>query len=82
KSALAAGANLILLDNFTLAQLREAVAINAGLAELEASGNINLGNVREVALTGVDRISIGSLTKNVQAIDLSMRFAAAFSPDE
>ncbi|HEX5539605.1 MAG TPA: carboxylating nicotinate-nucleotide diphosphorylase [Methylophilaceae bacterium] len=82
KSALAAGANLILLDNFTLAQLREAVAINAGRALLEASGNIHLDNVREVALTGVDRISIGSLTKNVQAIDLSMRFAAAFSPDE
>jgi nicotinate-nucleotide pyrophosphorylase (carboxylating) len=74
ESALNAGARLILLDNFTLAQLREAVQINARRAALEASGNIHLGNVREVALTGVDRISIGSLTKNIQAIDLSMRF--------
>ncbi|HYG13474.1 MAG TPA: carboxylating nicotinate-nucleotide diphosphorylase [Methylophilaceae bacterium] len=74
QSALAAGARLILLDNFSLDELSEAVKITAGRAALEASGNIHLGNVREVALTGVDRISIGSLTKHVQAIDLSMRF--------
>lgn len=76
QTALEAGATLILLDNFSLQGLREAVSLNAGRAILEASGNINLDNVRDVALTGVDRISIGSLTKNVQAIDLSMRFAA------
>ena len=77
QSALAAGARLILLDNFSLDDLSEAVKITAGRAALEASGNIHLGNVREVALTGVDRISIGGLTKHVQAIDLSMRFEAA-----
>lgn len=74
QAALDAGAGLILLDNFSLDQLREAVRLTAGGAALEASGNIHLGNVREVALTGVDRISIGGLTKHVQAIDLSMRF--------
>ncbi len=72
--ALEAGATLILLDNFTPAKMCEAVALNAGRAQLEASGNITLDNVRAVAETGVHRISIGSLTKNVRAIDLSMRF--------
>ncbi len=72
--ALSAGAKLILLDNFNLEQLREAVHITAGRAELEASGGVNLDNVRAIAETGVDRISIGSLTKNIKAIDLSMRF--------
>jgi len=76
KAALQAHARLILLDNFSLQDLTEAVSINAGRAILEASGEIDLDNVREVALTGVDRISIGSLTKNIQAIDLSMRFDA------
>lgn len=76
QTALAAGAKLILLDNFTLAQMREAVAINAGRAALEASGNITLGNVRAVAETGVQRISIGGLTKHIRAIDLSMRIEA------
>jgi nicotinate-nucleotide pyrophosphorylase (carboxylating) len=76
KLALEAGASSILLDNFSNDLLREAVNINnqsGKKAVLEASGGITLGNVREVALTGVDRISIGSLTKNIQAIDLSMR---------
>lgn len=76
KQALAANANNILLDNFSNELLREAVAINTlsgKQAVLEASGGITLDNVRAVALTGVDRISIGSLTKNIQAIDLSMR---------
>jgi nicotinate-nucleotide pyrophosphorylase (carboxylating) len=76
KLALEAGASSILLDNFSNDLLREAVNINnqAGKkAILEASGGITLDNVRAVALTGVDRISIGSLTKNIQAIDLSMR---------
>jgi nicotinate-nucleotide pyrophosphorylase (carboxylating) len=75
ESALNAGATLILLDNFDTALLKQAVALNANRAILEASGGINLSNVREIALTGVDRISIGSLTKNIQAIDLSMRFS-------
>jgi nicotinate-nucleotide pyrophosphorylase (carboxylating) len=73
--ALNAGAKLILLDNFDTVLLKEAVALNANRAILEASGGIDLSNVREIALTGVNRISIGSLTKNIQAIDLSMRFS-------
>lgn len=74
KTALVAGATLILLDNFSTSDLAEAVKINHGRAILEASGGIHLGNVRSIALTGVDRISIGHITKNIQAIDLSMRF--------
>ena len=72
--ALHAGAKLILLDNFDLDNLRAAVQHTGKRAELEASGGITLENLREVALTGVDRISIGALTKDVQTIDLSMRF--------
>ncbi len=72
--ALDAGARLILLDNMDTAQMRAAVAYTAGRAELEASGGITLDNVRQIAETGVDRISIGSLTKDVRAADLSMRF--------
>ncbi len=72
--ALAAGAKLILLDNFSLDQLREAVQLTAGRAVLEASGNISLDTIRSVAETGVQRISVGSLTKHIQAVDLSMRF--------
>ena len=71
--ALDCGAKMILLDNMTLAQMREAVAINAGRAELEASGGINLERVRAIAETGVHRISIGGLTKDVRAVDLSLR---------
>lgn len=76
KQALDAGATSILLDNFSTDLLRKAVEINvtnSKKAVLEASGGITLENVREIALTGVDRISIGSLTKNIHAIDLSMR---------
>ncbi|MDD3354616.1 carboxylating nicotinate-nucleotide diphosphorylase [Zoogloea sp.] len=73
EEALAAGAKMILLDNMSLEQMREAVAINQGRAELEASGGVNLERVRAIAETGVDRISIGSLTKDVRAIDLSLR---------
>ncbi|MBA3695527.1 MAG: carboxylating nicotinate-nucleotide diphosphorylase [Methylotenera sp.] len=79
EQALMAGAASILLDNFTIDLLIEAVRLNnlhAKPAILEASGGITLGNVREIAMTGVDRISIGSLTKNVHAIDLSMRIKA------
>lgn len=72
--ALSAGAKLILLDNFDLDNLRAAVQHTGKRAELEASGGITLDNLREVALTGVGRISIGSLTKDLQTIDLSMRF--------
>jgi nicotinate-nucleotide pyrophosphorylase (carboxylating) len=72
--ALIAGAKLILLDNFDPDKLRAAVQHTGKRAELEASGGITIENLREVALTGVDRISIGSLTKDVETIDLSMRF--------
>lgn len=72
--ALAAGAKMILLDNMSLAQMREAVAFTAGRAVLEASGNVSLDTVRGIAETGVNRISIGGLTKDVRALDLSMRF--------
>lgn len=73
EEALQAGATSILLDNFTLAQMRTAVEINQRRALLEASGNVSLATIREIAETGVDRISIGSLTKHIRAIDLSMR---------
>jgi nicotinate-nucleotide pyrophosphorylase (carboxylating) len=72
--ALAAGAQIILLDNLSPDQIGEAVRITAGRAALEASGGITLENVRAIAETGVDRISIGSLTKDIKAVDLSMRF--------
>jgi len=71
--ALEAGAKLILLDNFDIEALCSAVKHTAGRAELEASGGITLSGLREVAETGVDRISIGALTKDVEALDLSMR---------
>jgi len=74
KQALDAGAVMILLDNMSLEQLREAVAIAGGRAVLEASGNVSLDRVRAIAETGVDRISVGALTKDVRALDLSMRF--------
>ncbi|MDX9739997.1 MAG: carboxylating nicotinate-nucleotide diphosphorylase [Gammaproteobacteria bacterium] len=77
--ALEAGADIILLDNFTVPALRKAVALCQGRSKLEASGGITLDNVREVAETGVDRIAIGSLTKDVRAIDLSMRFEPAIA---
>ncbi|MCX8145307.1 MAG: carboxylating nicotinate-nucleotide diphosphorylase [Azovibrio sp.] len=73
--ALKAGAPMILLDNFSLDMLRQAVAMNQGQAILEASGGITEANLRAIAATGVDRISIGTLTKDVQALDLSMRFS-------
>jgi nicotinate-nucleotide pyrophosphorylase (carboxylating) len=75
REALDSGAKLVLLDNFDLKGMRAAVKLNAGRAELEASGGVDLDSVRDIAETGVDRISIGSLTKDVQAIDLSMRFS-------
>lgn len=77
KQALEAGAKSILLDNFSLKEMKEAVELNhstnEGRTKLEASGGVNLSSARAIALTGVDRISIGSLTKNIHAIDLSLR---------
>ncbi|MGR8930481.1 MAG: carboxylating nicotinate-nucleotide diphosphorylase [Gammaproteobacteria bacterium] len=73
KDALAAKPDRIMLDNFSLSDLKNAVDLSKGAVELEASGNIDLKNIRSVAETGVDYISIGSLTKNITAIDLSMR---------
>lgn len=72
--ALKAGADILLLDNFDLDQLRTAVTLNRGQARLEASGGVSLDTLREIAATGVDAISVGALTKNVRAVDLSMRF--------
>lgn len=73
EEALTAGATLILLDNFTPEQMREAVVLTAGRAQLEASGGITFETLRHYAETGVDRISIGALTKNARAVDFSMR---------
>lgn len=72
--ALDAGAKMVLLDNMDLAQLREAVRINKGRASLEISGGVTLQGLRSLAETGVNRISIGGLTKDVKATDFSMRF--------
>lgn len=71
--AIDAGASMILLDNMDLETMREAVRITAGRAKLEASGGVSLDSVRAIAATGVDRISVGLLTKDVRAIDLSLR---------
>lgn len=76
EEALAAGAVSILLDNFSLDMMRDAVAVTAGRAVLEASGGINMTTVRAIAETGVDRISIGSLTKDIKATDYSLRVIA------
>lgn len=73
REALDAGARMVLLDNMTLEQMRQAVALNAGRAILEVSGGVNMDTVRDIAATGVDRISIGALTKDVKATDFSMR---------
>ncbi len=73
QQALAAQAYIVMLDNFSIVQIKLAVKINNGAAKLEASGNVTEATLSELANTGVDYISIGGLTKNVQAIDLSMR---------
>ena len=72
-----AGADIILLDNFTLAQLREAVRLIAGRAQTEASGGVNLTTVRAIAETGVDFISVGALTHSAPAVDLGLDFVEA-----
>ena len=74
--ALAAGADIILLDNMTLDQLREAVQLIDGRAKAEASGGVNLETVREIAETGVDLISVGALTHSAKAVDISMLFSS------
>ena len=74
KQALAAHADIVMLDNFDVTMMREAVAINQGRAKLEVSGNVTLDTLAEFAATGVDFISVGALTKHVRALDLSMRF--------
>jgi nicotinate-nucleotide pyrophosphorylase (carboxylating) len=73
QQALDAGADRIMLDNFTLPLMREAVGIARGRAELEISGNVDLSTIGEYAGTGVDFISVGALTKHVRAVDLSLR---------
>lgn len=73
EQALGAGATSVLLDNFSLEMMREAVKLTNGRAVLEASGGVNMSSVRSIAETGVDRISIGSLTKDVRATDYSLR---------
>lgn len=72
--ALAASADIVMLDNFDVPMMREAVTLNQGRAKLEVSGNVTLDTLAEYAATGVDFISVGALTKHVRALDLSMRF--------
>jgi nicotinate-nucleotide pyrophosphorylase (carboxylating) len=72
--AISANTDIVLLDNFSTQMMREAVALNQGHAQLEASGGITLDTLRDIAETGVDRISVGQITKDIQAIDLSLRF--------
>lgn len=74
EDAVTSGADIIMLDNFSMEDMHTAVSLNSGRAKLEASGNIGRHNMRAIAETGVDYISMGSLTKDVKAIDLSMRF--------
>jgi nicotinate-nucleotide pyrophosphorylase (carboxylating) len=77
QQAVECAADIAMLDNFSLPEMREAVALNAGAVrplKLEASGGITADTIREIAATGVDFISVGSITKHVQAVDLSMRF--------
>ncbi|NIY48024.1 carboxylating nicotinate-nucleotide diphosphorylase [Cedecea colo] len=74
EQALKAGADIIMLDNFNVEQMRQAVALTAGKARLEVSGNVTKETLRKFAETGVDFISVGALTKHVRALDLSMRF--------
>jgi nicotinate-nucleotide pyrophosphorylase (carboxylating) len=73
EEAIAAGAKSVLIDNFTTEQMKDAVAFNNGRALLEASGGIDLDQIRAIATTGVDRISLGKLTKDIKAVDFSMR---------
>lgn len=82
REALAAGANSVWLDNLEVVAMREAMAVTAGRAELEASGGVTLALLRNFAATGVDRISLGKLTKDVRAVDCLMRVAGLYRPSE
>lgn len=75
REALDAGADILLLDNFELGRMREAVRLVAGRAKLEVSGGVSLKTLRQIAETGIDFISVGAITKHLRAVDLSMRFA-------
>ncbi len=74
KEAIAAQADIVMLDNFPLSRIEEAVEINASRVKLEVSGDVNLDNIASIGATGVDYVSVGSLTKHIKAINLSMRF--------
>ncbi|NCB39724.1 MAG: carboxylating nicotinate-nucleotide diphosphorylase [Erysipelotrichia bacterium] len=74
KEAIDAKADIVMLDNFSLEQIKAAVSLNAGRVELEVSGDVNLDNIASIGATGVDFVSVGSLTKHIRAINLSMRF--------
>ncbi|MDF2941139.1 MAG: nicotinate-nucleotide pyrophosphorylase [Gammaproteobacteria bacterium] len=74
QEAIQAEADIVMLDNFNLDQMKQAVELNQGRVKLEVSGNVTLSNIAKIAETGVSFISVGSLTKHIQAIDLSMRF--------
>jgi nicotinate-nucleotide pyrophosphorylase (carboxylating) len=73
QEAIGVGSDIVMLDNFSLEQMHQAVKINTNKVKLEVSGNVSLDNIRAIAETGVDYISVGALTKNIKAIDLSMR---------
>ena len=77
--AIEAGADIVMLDNFSLDRIREAVAVNAGQVKLEVSGDVSLDNIGTIGTTNVDYVSVGSLTKHVRAINLSMRFDMSIS---
>lgn len=74
-AAIQAGADIIMLDNFTLPLMRDAVALTAGRVQLEVSGNVTIESLADIAATGVDFISVGALTKHVRVLDLSLRFS-------
>lgn len=77
EQALAARADIVMLDNFDIPMMQEAVRLNQGRAKLEVSGNVTLDTLAGYAATGIDFISVGALTKHVRALDLSMRFVEA-----
>jgi nicotinate-nucleotide pyrophosphorylase (carboxylating) len=78
QEALDADADIIMLDNMSVAEMKQTVALISGRAKIEASGNITLANVHQVALTGVDFISIGALTHSYKALDISLELEAPF----
>jgi len=73
QQAIDAGSDIIMLDNFSLEMMKQAVEINSNRAQLEVSGNVEFSQLKDIAKQGIDFISIGALTKNINAIDLSMR---------